>query len=235
MKKLPSLSIFYPSLNDAKILPYLIYKTSIIAAQVSHKYEIIVINDGSTDDTYEVLEGLKQIYKKLRPIHHAKNTGYGGALQAGFREARYEWVFYTDGDGQYDPMELPKLVKHAKKTIDCVNGYKINRLDNPMRKIAGNAYNRVLQKMHSLPIRDVDCDFRLIRKSVLDTIELHSLSGMICLELMLKLQEAGARFNEVGVSHYPRRFGRSQFFNVKPITATVLEHLALLKSKYIFP
>lgn len=113
MKKLPSLSAFYPSLNDSKILPYLIYRTYQVLPKITKDFEVIVINDGSTDDTYEVLEHLKKMYKNFIPIHHKKNKGYGGALISGFNRSSKEWVFYTDGDGQYDPTDLFLLL--AKK------------------------------------------------------------------------------------------------------------------------
>lgn len=231
MKKLSSLSIFFPSLNDAKMLPYLIYKTYEIAPKVARSFEVIIINDGSDDDTKEVLDTLKKKYKNLVPIHHRKNTGYGGALTAGFRHARKEWIFYTDGDGQYDPSDLILLAKQANSRTDVVNGYKLRRIDNKARQAIGWAYNKLLREVYRVPISDVDCDFRLIRGSVLRKINLTCHSGMICLELILKLHDVGARFSEVGVSHYSRRFGRSQFFRPKHLFKTLTEHLVFYKSR----
>ncbi len=221
MKKLPSLSVFYPSLNDSKILPYLIYRTYQVLPKITKDFEVIVINDGSTDDTYEVLEHLKKMYKNFIPIHHKKNKGYGGALISGFNRSSKEWVFYTDGDGQYDPTDLFLLLAKLEKNIDVVNGYKLDRLDGVLRKVVGTSYNAFLHKIHSLPISDVDCDFRLIKKNALNKITLKSTSGMICLELVMKLHETGAIFKEVGVNHYPRRFGKSQFFNIRRINETL--------------
>lgn len=229
MRKLSSLSIFFPSLNDAQILPYLIYKTYEIAPKVADKFEVIVINDGSTDDTKQVLESLKKKYKNLKPVHHRKNSGYGGALIAGFKHATKEWIFYTDGDGQYDPYDLMLLTRKANKNIDVVNGYKMQRIDNKLRQAIGWLYNKLLRKIYRIPISDVDCDFRLIRKSFLRKIKLTCKSGMICLELILKLSDSGARFTETGVSHYSRRFGYSQFFRPKHLFNTLVEHLTFYK------
>lgn len=223
-QKLPSLSIIFPSLNDAKILPYLIAKTYGVAPKVAKIFELIVVNDGSTDDTKEVLAGLKRRYPHLRVIHHPRPSGYGGAVRAGLAKARYEWVFYTDGDGQYDVMELIKLVKAVRSGVDVVNGYKVQRGDSLVRKIIGSLYNSAVQAFYHPPIRDVDCDFRLVRRSLLNKIRLTATSGLFPLELVLKLKEAGARFTEVEVHHYPRPCGRSQFFRLSRILSTLREH-----------
>lgn len=214
MQKLSGLSIFFPAYNDNHTIGGLIKAAGIIAKEVSKKNEIIVINDGSTDDTAKVLDKLKKQYP-LRVITHQANRGYGGALISGFKSAKYDWIFYTDGDGQYDPGEITKLVSQLKPGIDVVNGYKLKRADTKIRTISGNLYNRLAHALYHLPIRDLDCDFRLIKASKLRKINLKRYSGIICLELVLKLQKAGAKFSEVGIHHYPRRFGRSQFFSVK--------------------
>ncbi len=134
MNKLSGLTIFFPSLNDSKILPYLITKSVLIGEKCASEFEIIVINDGSSDDTKEVLDRLKKHITQLKVIHHNKNRGYGAALISGFKAAKKEWVFYTDGDGQYDMAELPKLVRLISKEIDVVNGFKMNRAENKLRK-----------------------------------------------------------------------------------------------------
>lgn len=222
MKPLSSLSIFFPSLNDAKALPELVKKAYAIGQIVAQTLEVIVVNDGSTDNTKDVLVTLQHTYKNLRIITHAKNHGYGGALISGFTAAKYEWVFYTDGDGQYNPLELSRLVKEVKTSIDVVNGYKIKRADPLIRVILGNAYNWLMHQKNTLPIKDIDCDFRLIRNSMLKKIHLTETSGAICMELITKLQAAGAQFTDVGVSHYPRLHGHSQFFTFKHLHKTFL-------------
>lgn len=235
MNQLPSLSIFFPSLNDAKILPYILAKTYAVAPTVARRFEVIVINDGSTDDTKEILKELTKHYPRLRVITHKKNRGYGGALISGFTSARKDWIFYTDGDGQYDPMELPKLVKAVRSGVDVVNGYKVKRGDSWYRVLVGILYNRLIQALYHPPIRDIDCDFRLIRRSLLKKITLTSTSGTICVELIMKLKAAGARFAEVGIHHYPRPFGRSQFFRLPRLLKALSEHFNFLKTSPLNP
>ena len=220
MKKLSSLSLFFPALNDAESLPTLLARADRAARTVTNTYEIIVINDGSTDQTAVVLGKLRRRYRNLRVITHTSNEGYGAALISGFAAAKLAWVFYTDGDGQYDPMELIKLVKRATNNADVINGYKANRADGYMRKIIGSAYNSAVHMLYSVPIRDIDCDFRLIRRRMLQKITLRSTTGAICLELITKLHRAGARFSEVAVSHHPRLFGTSQFFQLNHLIET---------------
>lgn len=222
--KLSSLSVFFPCLNDAWVLPELIWKTYSVLPKISDDYEVIIVNDGSTDNTCEIVKKLQKKYSHLKIINHARNGGYGRALQTGFAAARKDWVFYTDGDGQYDPTEAVKLAKKAAKDIDIVNGFKINRQDNLLRRITGSLYNRIIHCLYKIPIRDVDCDFRLIRKSILSKIKLTSSSGIICLELVYKLNQAGARFRETGVSHYPRKYGRSQFFKFESLVKTLRDN-----------
>lgn len=225
MKKLSNLSIFFPSLNDAQILPELIKKAIFVAKKVTNDFEVIVINDGSTDNTKEVLKALQKKYPFLKTVHHEKNRGYGGALISGFKNSKKDWVFYTDGDGQYDPEELLLLISKLDEKTDVVNGFKIKRSDEKRRKYLGSAYNNMLHKVYDIPISDIDCDFRLIKNSCLQKINLSSTSGFICLELILKLKKMGARFSEVGVNHYPRKYGKSQFFNFAKLFQTFCDHV----------
>ncbi|MBI4062477.1 glycosyltransferase family 2 protein [Candidatus Gottesmanbacteria bacterium] len=223
MKKFSSLTIFFPTLNDAKILPYLIKRAYEAARLVTDDFEIVVINDGSTDDTTEVIKKLQKKYKNLRLVEHAKTLGYGAALQSGFASARKAFVFYTDGDGQYDPQELADLAKKMTDDVDVVNGYKRVRHDEFIRRLLGYLYNRLVHGVYRLPIRDIDCDFRLIRRELLDRFELTASSGVVCLELILNLDRAGARFVEVPVHHFPRVHGRSRFFTFRHLWNTFTE------------
>lgn len=224
MKKLKSLTVFFLALNDEKSLPELIEKTYKIAPKVALDFEVLIINDGSQDNTAQVIKNLMRRYKNLRLISHKRNLGYGAAVATGFKNAQGEWVFYTDGDGQYDPRELTKLFAKLDKNTDVVNGFKLERKDPWTRRFLGEFYNGVLQKMYRPPITDIDCDFRLIRRSLLKKIALTSTSGAVCLELVVKLKKAGASFAEVGVYHYPRLHGRSQFFKLNHLAKTFIEN-----------
>lgn len=222
-KKISSLSVFFPTLNDAPVLPDLISKAINAAEAVAKKYEIIVIDDGSTDNTQEVLSKLSNKYKQIRVIRNPRPTGYGGALQKGFAACRYDWIFYTDGDGQYDPQELALLAKKATFGFTVVNGYKKKRADSLSRTLGGTFYNWLVHNIYALPIRDIDCDFRLIKRSLMKKTKLKNKSAVVCLELILKLQEAGASFAEVPVSHYPRKHGKSAFFQFGNVYKTLKE------------
>jgi glycosyltransferase involved in cell wall biosynthesis len=176
-------------------------------------YEIIVVNDGSRDRTPILLDELSRHCRELRVIHHGSNRGYGGALRSGFAAATKEWVFYTDGDWQYDPLELSLLADALRPGVDIINGYKLERHDPVYRKFIGQAYNQLVRLAFGIRLRDVDCDFRLIRRSLFERVPLESDSGTICVEMVKKFEDAGCVFSEVPVHHYWRPYGRSQFFN----------------------
>ena len=135
-------------------------------------YEVIVVNDGSPDHCGEILADLAERYPKLRVVTHEKNRGYGGALRSGFANASKDLVFYTDGDAQYDPREIVVLYEALRDDVDMVNGYKIHRNDPINRKIIGKLYHNVVSIGFGIKLRDVDCDFRLIRRSVFDVVHL---------------------------------------------------------------
>ena len=205
------ISAFFPAYNDAGTIQRVVNDASKTLQRLTDDYEIILVDDGSADETGEVCDSLAEADSRVTVIHHGKNRGYGAALRSGFARARKELVFYTDGDGQYDVRELANLVA-VIDDADVVNGYKIKRQDPTHRIMIGRIYCWMARAVFGLRIRDVNCDFRLIRRSVLDPITLESGSGAICVELMAKMQRAGARIREVPVHHYPRTSGKSQFF-----------------------
>jgi glycosyltransferase involved in cell wall biosynthesis len=216
-----SVSVFFPAYNDAPSLPKLIGKTFEVLPSIAEDYEVIVINDGSQDNTGEVLAELARKYSPhMRVITHDHNRGYGGALRSGFAAATKELVFYTDGDGQYDVLELPKLLALMGPDVGLVNGYKMERNDPKHRIWIGSAYNAFARFLFRVNIRDIDCDFRLIRRTVLNDIQLTSTSGTICVELVRKIELTPWRVAEVRVRHYPRLHGRSQFFRVRSLMTT---------------
>jgi len=218
------LSVFFPAYNDAPSLPPLIDKTFAVLREHSAWFEVIVINDGSHDNTAEVLAQLRARYgERLRVITHPENRGYGGALRSGFAAATGDFVFYTDGDGQYDVGELPLLLERMAPDVGLVNGYKLERQDPWHRIWIGVVYNRFARLLFRVRLHDIDCDFRLIRRSLLDDIRLTSTSGTICVELVRKLELSPYRVVEVGVHHYPRVHGRSQFFRFRSLATTFIQ------------
>jgi glycosyltransferase involved in cell wall biosynthesis len=227
-KKFASLSVFFPAYNDAPSLPELISKTFAVLEPHVDDYEVIVVNDGSRDKTAEVLERLCGRYApRLRVVTHAVNRGYGGALRSGFEAATRDFVFYTDGDGQYDVSELPLLLARMTPGTGLVNGYKLERHDPAHRVWIGRTYNFCARLLFRIGIRDIDCDYRLIRRSVLQKIELTSTSGTICVELVRKIELSGCGVVEVPVHHYPRLHGQSQFFRIASLANTFWQLLRL--------
>ncbi|MEW6614410.1 MAG: glycosyltransferase family 2 protein [Thermodesulfobacteriota bacterium] len=223
----PSLSIFFPCFNDSGTIGSLVVAADAVAKGLTDDYEIIVVDDGSSDNSRDLLLELQDKYPRLRLVFHEINQGYGAALRSGFFNSTKDLIFYTDGDGQYDVYELRKLFNVMQDGVDIVNGYKINRGDPLHRVIIGIIYLRLMRLFFNFHIRDVDCDFRLIRRHVFNHISLHHNSGVICLEVVKKLELAGYRFAEFPVHHYHRIHGKSQFFNFRRLFKTTLSILRL--------
>jgi len=221
------LSIFFPAYNDSGTIASLVITALRTARTLTPDHEVIVVNDGSKDGTAGILEELASIYPQVRVVHHETNRGYGGALRSGFASATRELVFYTDGDAQYDPAEMAALWRRFDDTVDLVNGYKISRSDPLHRIIIGRIYHHTVKLLFGLTVRDVDCDFRMMRRSIFDTVHLEKNSGVICLEMMKKITDAGFRIAEVPVHHYHRAYGRSQFFNFKRLYKTAIDVMKL--------
>jgi glycosyltransferase involved in cell wall biosynthesis len=223
----PGLSIFFPAYNDAGTIASLVLVAHMTARELTDDHEVIVVEDGSPDHTGELLDEMARHFPWLKVVHHERNRGYGGALRTGFATASKELVFYTDGDAQYDPREMTRLWEAFSPAVDFVNGYKISRNDPLHRVVIGRLYHWFVKLAFGLRLRDVDCDFRLLRRDVFDKVHLTRSSGVICVELMKKVQDYGYRIAEVPVHHFHRSYGKSQFFNF-PRVARPLVDLARL-------
>ena len=219
---LPSLTIFFPCYNDEGTIDQLVEDAFSVGFSLTDDLEVIVVEDGSIDGSRRVLERLRSKYDQLRLVYHERNRGYGAALRSGFEAATSEWVFYTDGDGQYDVNDLHDLVPFTENA-DVVNGQKISRSDSWYRIWIGKVYAKVVGEVFELPIADIDCHFRLIRTALVKQLDLTADSGAICVELISGLAGLGARFEEVPVVHYSRQFGRSQFFQIRRIIRTLYQ------------
>ena len=225
---MPGLSVFFPAYNDGGTIASLVITAVTVAGSLTPDFEVIVVNDGSSDDTPKILDELSRIYPdRLRVVHHPQNRGYGGVLRTGFATATKDYIFYTDGDGQYDPAEMTMLWSKLTDEVDWVNGWKISRADPLHRIIIGRIYHHMVKFLFGLKVRDVDCDFRLMRRSIFDVVRLEKDSGVICLEMMKKFQDAGFRVAEHPVHHYHRAHGHSQFFNFGRIFKTAIDVMAL--------
>jgi glycosyltransferase involved in cell wall biosynthesis len=220
MSNKTGISVFFPAYNDAGTIASLVVLADRTLRKLTDDYEVIVVNDGSADHTAQVLTELETVYPMLRVVHHPTNLGYGSALRTGFASATKDLIFYTDGDAQYDVRELEQLLPLMTGDVDIVNGYKISRSDPLHRIVIGKIYCRIIKLTFGIRIRDVDCDFRLVRRASYNRVRLHSTSGTICVEMVKSFQDAGLKFAECPVHHYHRAYGKSQFFNFKRLFKT---------------
>lgn len=222
-----SVSAFFPCYNDALSIGKMVRDVRESLVEAVSDFEIIVVNDGSSDNSLQVLQELQKEVGELRIVNHEVNRGYGGALLSGFAASTKQWVFYTDGDAQYDAREITRCIAAVTEATDVIQGFKIGRGDPLHRRVIGRFYHHGVRFLFRLPIRDTDCDFRLIRNSVLHQVRLRSTTGVICVEMMHAFNRVNANFVEVGVSHYHRPHGKSQFFRIPAISRSALQLLQL--------
>jgi|SRR4051794_29682042 len=231
----PSITAFFPCYNDGGTIATIVITADRTLRNLTDDYEIIVGNDASTDRSAEILSELQRLYPHLRVLHHPTNRGYGGNLRSMFAAATKDLIFYTDGDAQYDPAELTRLYEHLTPDVDVAQGYKIERSDPLHRKIVGRVYHHFVRFWFGLHLRDVDCDFRLFRRYVLESFPLQCDSGSITVELMTRIEQGGFRIREVPVHHYHRAYGQSQFFNFSRVARTLQELTVLWFKLKVLP
>lgn len=233
-----SISAFFPCFNDAGTIASMVMEALVVLRELSNVYEVVVIENGSTDYAWDVLDELDRLYGpagvdpddrgRVRIIRFAQPLDYGGALRAGFAACKHDLIFYTDGDAQYDVRELRVLFEAlereeaAGRPVDAVMGNKITRRDPLHRRFIAWAYHNLMRRVFGFEVHDVDCDFRLIKRHVFDRIVLTQNTGAIALELMTKIQRAGFRTVEVPVNHFHRAYGVSQFFRVRRLLRVVV-------------
>ncbi len=205
MKKY-SLSIFFPCFNEDPNVERVALGALAVARRISDDYEIIIVNDGSSDRTGEIADRLARQYSEIRVVHHERNKGYGAALQSGFKSARKELVFYTDGDGQFNIEEISKLLPLIEE-YDIVSGCRINRRDPVIRKVNAFLWGTLVNLLFKFKISDVDSAFKLYRREIFDQITMESQGALIDTEVLAKARAKGFNITEVGVTHYPRQAG----------------------------
>lgn len=216
IKDSPGISLFFPVYNDEHTIKEIVSAAVKCVTAFTNNYEIILINDASLDNSGKICDNLRKHNNKIKVIHHSVNRDYGGVLKSGFLNVNKDLVFYTNSDGQFDISELDRLLALIKGN-DVVVGYRILRSDGLNRILLGKIYNFIVTSLFRLKVKDVTCDFRLFKKEVIKSLNLKSNSGFICVELMKEIQKKGFKIAETVVSHYPRKFGKSQVFQAKRI------------------
>lgn len=228
MVKVKEISAFFPVLNEEANISSTVEKAVAVLKNVAEKYEVIIVNDGSQDNTETIAYELVKKNPNVRVISHQINLGYGTALRTGFYGTHYELIVYTDGDGQFDFTEVDKFLE-AIKGADAVWGYRIKRMDPFMRILNAKGWKFLIWLFLGLAVKDVDCGFKMIRKSVLDKIPpLESTrGGMINAELLVRINKAGLGIRQVGVHHYPRKAGSPTGASPMVIATSIIELVKL--------
>ena len=222
----PSLSVFFPCYNEEGNVERVVQEAVAFLPSVSDDFEIIIVNDGSRDRTGEIAQRLADDDSRIRAIHHETNKGYGAALRSGFAAASRELVFYTDGDGQFDIRELSALLPLTQR-YDIVSGYRISRRDNVLRRLNAFLWGKLAQALLRFRCRDVDCAFKLYRRSIFDEIDLQSSGALIDAEILARATRTGCTIGEVPVHHRPRVAGQQTGGRITVILRAVRELIEL--------
>lgn len=221
-----AISVFFPCYNEQGNVARVAQQAIDVLEGIHADYEVIIVDDGSADDTGRIADEIAAAHDRVRVVHHPRNLGYGAALQSGFRAARKELVFYTDGDGQFDLNEMPPLLPLMKQ-YDIVSGYRLDRKDNLIRKFGGWAWTTVNRFAFSLNIRDIDCAFKLYKRAIFDDITMESTGALIDTEILARAARKGYTITQKGVHHYPRVAGRQTGANPRVILRAFRELLKL--------
>ncbi len=215
------LSVFFPCYNEEKNIKNTVSKAIPILQQTAAKWEIILINDGSKDNTGKVLEEIQQEYpKQIKIITHNPNRGYGAALKSGLYNSQYQWITFTDSDGQFDFSEITDLIKKQQSSkADIVIGYYLSRQVSKTAILTSKIWELIVFILFGLHVTDIDCGFKLLNKKVVETIpKLEAERGaFISSEFLIKSKKAGFKIVEIGVHHYPRTEGKATGRNIKVI------------------
>lgn len=219
---LGGISAVLPAYNEVAALPRTVADLRAVLAGLGGPFEIVVVDDGSTDGTGALADRLAAADPVVRAVHHPRNLGYGAALRSGFAAARLPWVFLMDADGQFDPAELPAFVE-AAAAADFVVGYRPARADAGHRTLYAKVWALLMSVLLGVGVRDVDCAFKLMRRSYLDRMNLEAGGAFLSAEMLAKARRMGARFVERPVRHLPRRAGTSTGGNPRVLVRAFYE------------
>ena len=232
--RVASLAVFFPAYNEQDIIAKTVEGAGKAISQLADDYEIIVVDDGSADDTAKIVEKLAAQDPHVRLVRHERNRGYGAALRTGFASARKELIFFSDADGQFDLQELSGLLPLLNRA-PVVLGYRIRRSDPPHRLFIAKVYNLIVRAVFGLRVRDIDCAFKLFRRGALEQVQLESNGAFISSELLIKLKRRDVPMVERGVHHYPRTTGASKGATVGVILKTIRDIIRLRMGRPLNP
>ncbi|MCP4610921.1 MAG: glycosyltransferase family 2 protein [Planctomycetes bacterium] len=221
-----SISVFFPCYNEQGNVTGIVEKTLAVLEKLDADFEVIIVDDGSSDDTGKIADELAGGNDRVKVVHHGTNLGYGAALQSGFKAATKELVFYTDGDGQFDIKEMPGLLGLMGQ-YDIVSCYRLNRQDNLVRRINAWCWTKLVCLVFSMKIRDIDCAFKLYKREIFDTFKLVSTGALIDAEVLARAVRKGYRVVQQGVHHYPRTAGAQTGANLRVILRAFKELFGL--------
>lgn len=218
-----NISFFFPAFNDEGTVEKLVEDAIGVFESVANDYEIIIVDDGSLDNTGKVADEIARKYSKVKVVHHLYNIGYGAALKTGFATSKHELIFYTDGDHQFDPAELKELLPWIEE-YDIVSGYRVDRADSRTRRIASKLYNFMILLFFRIRLKDVDCAFKLLKREVVQASGRYINNGaFICAELFFRAKRQGYKIKQVPVHHYSREYGKSTSFSLFFILRSIVE------------
>jgi len=232
MNKISSLSIFFPVHNEQETIATLIMEADNIAQIVSDDYEIIVVDDGSTDESIHIVQKLSEQNPKIKIVCHETNQGYGAALSTGIKASEKDYIFFTDSDNQFDIRQLSQFISYIH-SFDAIIGYREDRQDSFWRIVLGKIWNMIINISLNLKTKDVDCAFKLFRHSSLKSIKLVSKGAAASPELMLRLKGKAKKIKQLPVTHKKRLHGSASGANWVVI-ATAVKELTKLIITYRF-
>ena len=222
MCKMPAISIILPFYNEEDNIRNVVYSVLDFFSDKPNTIEIILINDGSVDGTSCIIEELSSSNKKIRVVHHPYNRGYGAALVSGFQAAQYETIVFMDADGQFAISDITKFVSYSDD-YDIVIGYRLCRRDRLYRVMVGVLYTKLISLLCGVTVKDINCGFKVFKKSILSKIRIISTGALINAEILVKARRLGCSLKEVGVAHFPRCKGKPKGLNIGVVIRSFCE------------
>jgi glycosyltransferase involved in cell wall biosynthesis len=226
-----SLSVIFPAFNEEANIQAVVEDAHRTVPKLAPIFEIIVVNDGSKDRTCEICDRLAEEFSEVRVVHHPRNRGYGAALKSGITLARYDLIFFTDADRQFDLKEVAALLEQTD-AYDIVAGYRARRQDPPHRLLFAWGWNVLVRLVLGIRIRDIDCAFKVFNRHVFDRVQIHSVGAMVNTEIFAQVFRFGMTVKEVRVSHFPRRHGKPTGGNIAVIIKAFRELIKMRRKQH---